>query len=371
MFYGDGLRLFRKHPLLGNGVGSFETGVTSVQDFYYETKYVHNHYIQILVEDGIIGLFCYAGALFWLAALLVKIRKTEMEKAKRLLFSALASALAMAVLHAAFEVSLSSLTFLCMMYAAFGLLVLLYEEPFIREWKSAQKITGPLAEQISQENEKTGRLSANMLRVAGVVFTAVYTVTIVCNLYANYLIRRPVHSADAFLHNAEMAAGLDIYERNDIKLSYLYVVVQEQAMAHLSKANEYADQLLLEQSNALPASLTAYYVQTGQYHEAIRAAMAGAVCSSSDPGVWNACALLLRQAFLDGAESVLLTDGRLLIPELGEYARMWRQRNETAMEPLDLDESNVEFFLIVEQLQGKEGDVDQIREILGSYQAGR
>lgn len=37
-------------------MGAFENGVRSVQSFYYETKYVHNHYIQALVETGVVGL---------------------------------------------------------------------------------------------------------------------------------------------------------------------------------------------------------------------------------------------------------------------------------------------------------------------------
>ena len=55
VFFRDGMRMFAQSPLVGSGVGSFETGVTGVQDFYYETKYIHNHYIQILLEDGILG----------------------------------------------------------------------------------------------------------------------------------------------------------------------------------------------------------------------------------------------------------------------------------------------------------------------------
>ena len=53
MYRQDALQLWRFSPVVGNGVGAFETGVTAVQDYPYETKYVHNHYLQLLLEDGV------------------------------------------------------------------------------------------------------------------------------------------------------------------------------------------------------------------------------------------------------------------------------------------------------------------------------
>ena len=45
-----------------------EGEVTAVQDFYYESKYVHNHFIQMLAESGVVGLAAFLfllGSAYW------------------------------------------------------------------------------------------------------------------------------------------------------------------------------------------------------------------------------------------------------------------------------------------------------------------
>ena len=70
VFFEDGMKMFAQSPILGNGLGSFETGATSVQEFFYESRYIHNHYIQLLLEAGIPGLALYLGSLLGLCWLL-------------------------------------------------------------------------------------------------------------------------------------------------------------------------------------------------------------------------------------------------------------------------------------------------------------
>ena len=82
-------------PIVGNGVGSFETGITSVADFTYETKYVHNHYIQILLEDGVIGFVLFFGALAAMAAALWKKRRSTKESGIDWIYPALWAELTM------------------------------------------------------------------------------------------------------------------------------------------------------------------------------------------------------------------------------------------------------------------------------------
>lgn len=43
-FFEDGMKLFQCSPAVGLGMSAFENGIVSVQSFYYETKYAHNHY---------------------------------------------------------------------------------------------------------------------------------------------------------------------------------------------------------------------------------------------------------------------------------------------------------------------------------------
>ena len=72
VFFQDGMKLFRQSPILGLGLGGFQNNVYSVQDFYYTTKYIHNHYIQALVDTGIIGFAAFAVMLLLTVPALLK-----------------------------------------------------------------------------------------------------------------------------------------------------------------------------------------------------------------------------------------------------------------------------------------------------------
>ena len=76
-FFRDGMKVFRDRPILGGGLGSFETLLFGYQNFYYETKYVHNHYIQVMLDSGVIGIILYLSLLVLMAISLWVWRKKE------------------------------------------------------------------------------------------------------------------------------------------------------------------------------------------------------------------------------------------------------------------------------------------------------
>lgn len=122
-FFRDGLRIWQKSPIIGNGLGCVEGLVTSVQQFFYESRYVHNHYIQLLAEMGIPGLICF---LFIIGSAAVTLLKRRREGGDPLL-AALSACLAMMSLHAAVEavwsisayqtIALSILALLCIYFS--------------------------------------------------------------------------------------------------------------------------------------------------------------------------------------------------------------------------------------------------------------
>lgn len=345
VFHRDGLRLFLKHPILGNGVGAFEAAVTSIQDFYYETKYVHNHYIQILLETGLAGFVFYAGALLYLLFLLIKKRKQAEEAGYGKICPALISALVMLMLHSAVEISLSSVVFLCMAYMLFGIIALFLDEPFfgIPEKKGERYM-------ISNGNDSIGIISIG-IRVAESLAKIAFALTIIGNLYAGQLANGAAKTESRFFRQIEEAASLDLYDKNDYKLSYLYRVAASGANDHLQRANQYAEELLHVQSNSIPEALTSFYIQTGQFEHAVQAAMAGAVFSASDAKVWNYCISMLRGGFGNLETSTLLTEDAKLLPLLAEYIQMWKDRNQTAMEPIELEPENADFFSKIEEIE--------------------
>ncbi len=99
-FFRDGLKIFARSPLIGSGLGCVEELVTAVQDFYYESMYVHNHYIQVMAEMGLLGLGAFVAMLALAALALWKGRRQEEVDP---LLPALGACLAMMALHAGVE----------------------------------------------------------------------------------------------------------------------------------------------------------------------------------------------------------------------------------------------------------------------------
>lgn len=128
-FFRDGLRIYAKSPIIGNGLGSVEGLVTSVQRFYYESRYVHNQYIQVLAEMGIPGLLSF---VFLLGSTGWTLIRRRMEGEEDLLLPALAACVAMMALHGAVEAVWSIGMYQAMALALIGLVSIRFARPVSR-----------------------------------------------------------------------------------------------------------------------------------------------------------------------------------------------------------------------------------------------
>lgn len=376
VFMEDGWKLFRLSPVIGNGVGAFETGVSSVQSFYYETKYVHNHYIQTMLESGVVGLVCFAGTILTLAAALWKKHRAEMDPEFSFAYPAFWAALVMAAAHAAIEVSLSIVVDLCFVYALFGLIVrdcgtIPGRKP-VEEAPPAPPVEPPTAKGKKKKQlqkkvpEKPVEKKRNPLpHIAAILLPALFLLTLCGNLWAISIESKSASSETEFFENLELAAKVDLYEKNDAKLSYVMAQLStENPGAHLDRANEYAAELSQVQSNSIPQYLVSFYLGTQQYERAIDAAIQGASYSASNPKVWNAGASLLGEALLAPEASPLLTGDKALLGKLSDYCEMLTQHNAEAMEPIALEDTAAQFFETAERITDCDGSPEAIAAIL-------
>ena len=345
-FREDALKLWRISPVVGNGVGAFETGVTRVQDYPYETKYVHQHYLQVLLEGGVIGLALFVGALAALLLALWKKRAKAQEGEFGWLYPALCAEFVMNGLQMLWDVSMSLIVFLCMTYALYGLTVGVCAEPF------AEKAAA--AESGKKKKAQAKSLDISLLaRNIGIGFTAFVVLTLCANLYAAILVDSPAAGIEEAMSRLRTAARLDLYEYNDKKLSYVVSSLTEGDGAYRAQADEYAAQLAKAQSNTIPRYLVGYYLQTGQYGNAIDAAMLGATYSASDAKTWNSCAALLDEALFKSMFTPLLTDERdVLMAKLTDYRDALQAYDATALMPVQLDEQAQAFFDKIPVLNG-------------------
>lgn len=332
-----GMRLFWLSPVVGHGYGSFETGLSRVLEFSYETKYVHNHYIQVLLEGGVIGFVLYAGALLSMAGLLLKKRGFSADETYGWLYPALASVFVMMATVTCWDISMSREIYLCMVYVFFALIIRLLSAPLpVRTQKIAAM---PRKKKGTVQNEQSGMVFHLVCALVPVLFL----LTVIGNMVAQSLLHRQVDSYRKFFTNLETAVQLDRYEYNDEKLSYVFGVKDlmengnVEAFEYLDTANAYAEELMQVQSNTIPRYLQQYYAATGQYDKMLEAAMHSTRYSASDNDTWNGTVNTLWTNF------VTVPDGLLthmeLTPALKEYCDALQHRNDTALQPIELDET--------------------------------
>lgn len=249
----DAIKLWLTSPIIGRGLGGFENGVVSVQDYYYETKYAHNHYVEMLCDLGVLGLAAFLALLGTAVWVLVKTRKQ-----KPLVVMLLAACVLQMFGQAVSDVIWSVGGCMPMFFAVLAL-VTLYCGDCLR-LKVPQKSKG----------------GAVRWPVAAV--SAAFIVLIGLNLFA----QSTFYSDNLTLEDLKQCASIDPFEANDYKLSYLISGGSEEGVA-----DQYAADLAKEESNSITIPLAQYYAGSGQVDNALDILDHGSDYMRADEAVWQ------------------------------------------------------------------------------------
>lgn len=271
VFFEDGVKLFRRSPLIGLGMGAYENGIKSVQPFYYETKYAHDHYIEVLVQVGIVGLVLFLTMLIISAAAVWRSRRTHPYA------PVLGAALVFMAGHAAVEVVFSFYAYLPMAFGVFALIDLCCGEA--------------LPKPAFSKLAKTICLWA----LAACVF--VYGLFLACNVAAKNLVdREPTLSA------CEKAVKLDKFEWADYALAYVTNTMgTNQTGAVRAQADRYAERLSRVNSNTIPIYLAQYYLSTNRLEKGLQMIEKYVDYVSSDRSAWQTAFDMLMAIESDNA----------------------------------------------------------------------
>ncbi|MBQ3135489.1 MAG: O-antigen ligase family protein [Oscillospiraceae bacterium] len=271
VFFEDGVKLFLRSPVFGGGIGYYENGIMSVQQFFYETKYAHNHYIQVMAETGIIGLFLFIGLLAVSAAAVLRARR---KKPGVGLTAALGAALVFMIGHGGVEVVFSHFAYLPFAFGVFALINLCCASPV--------KTTGV----------KVGVLAG------GAVVLAVFLGLLGGNVRAKHL----VVTTPTF-GTLDKAIKLDRYEWADYMLSYVTNAPSASDVPQVQEqAQVYAARLEQVDSNTIPAYLAEYYFANGNVERGVAMTEKYVTYVSSKAEAWQWAFDLLERYEEDSLE---------------------------------------------------------------------
>ena len=127
----DSWKIFKQSPLVGHGYGSTEYLYVTVQPYFYESLFAHNHILQIMDDMGLLGLAAFlllsCGALFVLIRRRVKVQDS--------LAAALIACWAMMNFHSLMEINFSVRMYQCAAYFLLMIVAVAFEQPMPKNWR--------------------------------------------------------------------------------------------------------------------------------------------------------------------------------------------------------------------------------------------
>ena len=277
VFFEDGIKIFKMRPIFGFGLGAFMSVVQSVQDFYYETRYVHNHYIQTLLETGLVGLFLFVSLLVLSAVCVLKARKRD---GFHPLTPALGAALVFMCVHAGVEMAFSVYCYLPLAFGVFALIDLCCGHAL------------PLP----------GKHTRAVFFLISAVLLLVFSFFLTRNMTA-----RSITDQTKSFETYDRAASIDPFEWKDYAINYMLSSARaDVGDAIRQRGDYYAQRLDCGYSNIVYLRLTQYYLATGQIEQAMHMAQTHAGYIASSSREWSNLMHTLAQygqanpAFLDG-----------------------------------------------------------------------
>ena len=311
----DGWTLFKESPLAGHGLGATEGLLTSVQPFFYESLYLHNHLLQVMDETGLLGLAAFLAFILGTTVLLVR----QLRKARTPLAAMLLACLVMMNLHGLMEISFSVQMFQC---AAFFLLLL----PTV--------CYGTYTE---------GRKR----RAAGIVVLVVsdlWLVISVALLGGSLLAQKEYRELDAagmttgsFIETLERLDRMDAYNDQSYKVNLMGNALQAGGISNEGTAARCARELReTGEFDSCYYVAAYYYLPLGQLENFFDVLQEGLLQERSNSEAWNSAMNLCIQAFsqIDPAEADTFAEGVRGIGEAMDRA------NAYLLVPVALTEEN-------------------------------
>lgn len=276
----DGWELFKRSPLLGKGPGSTEGLLTSVQPYFYESLFLHNHVLQIMCDCGLLGTVPFLAFLLGSAWLLLRRLRESRKEGGDPLAAALLACWVMANAHGLMEINFSIRAYQCEAFTLLLLPVVLYGRPLVKE---------------------------KALRAAGISFNVVlcvYLGVFAFGLERHRTVERQIRgfstgSVEAFLEQTRRWIGMDWFDNEQNKLNFVGNAVILGGGRYEEDAARYAADLRSSGTYTACTGLAEYYyLPRGEYEEMFAVTREAVAQEASVSDAWNQQATFYRDTVL-------------------------------------------------------------------------
>lgn len=290
----DGWKLFLRSPLIGNGLGSTEGLLASVQPYFYESLYLHNHVLQVLNETGIVGLAAFGAFMLGAAWLLLH----RLWKGADPLAAALFACWAMMNLHGLMEINFSIRAYQCAAFLLLMLVVVAYQEP---------------------AQGKSGFVQGVVMVTAGLCWIFVTGALVLGSQVAQKQFNEldtSEMSYSQFMSKMNTLDWIDCYTDNEYKANMISAALQYGGESGANIASRYVKQLMAnEEFDSCYMAAYSYYMTVGDMDGFFSALRIGLAQERANSSAWNTalklCVVNLSQLlssqmeeFMSGVESI-------------------------------------------------------------------
>ncbi|MDR0853888.1 MAG: O-antigen ligase family protein [Clostridiales Family XIII bacterium] len=288
-YFGYAIDIFREQNIFfGSGAGAFETLLMQIQTVYSESKYVHNQYLQVLLEGGIVGLALYLAFLILVIKKLFAIRKQGIAP---MLFGIVA----MILMHSAIDFDLSFIQYIIVAWLIMGIIDAIPVDAQEDENK-------PKSKAIS-------RLQAILCVSIPLITCALFLLSVIAgNMMRGALAADPV-DISKLRTAANTAVAIDRPHKEQYMADYL-VAVSEMDFAYAdaeaeATADEYAEKLDLvaDRSVGLCQALIQYYYPRGETEKVLHYAKMIRAIRVMDPEAYDIAINICEYVYDNGDEA--------------------------------------------------------------------
>lgn len=342
VFFRDGFKLWTQSPVIGWGAGGVEGQLTAVQSFYYESKYIHNQFIQIMDEAGLLGL---AAFLFLLGGAVWTLAK-GWRKEEDPLFPAMAACLAMMVGHSLTEVVWSTQMYQVVVFSLFAALII----------------------QVSQPAPAGGRMKARLAAGALCGVTVVFTLLQAGSLAAAYRFAALTEGGnvtpEGFVSQLGMVDFLEVYDDTTYKVNRMANALQTGQMTIAARCAQ--ELMAREEFDACYYAAAYYYLPMGMLPEYFEATRVGLAQEASNPDAWDSVFHLYSQAYEQLSEG----DMEAYVSGVCQTGDWLEEFNQGRMEQIALSEANQSLLAAARQAAESGADGGAAYELIGQALAG-